>query len=353
MDECCKFCICLGSSYSQCQLNFHSKNLAFEKLSVSQKNSMTELDLADSMWNCTETWNMFLQLDLQTHPAHLETVTADEAWTKWTWTGRSHVDLLSLWTEANNKLRHSEVTTSLPKVFAYISSGIVIATCLCLFLMSMWLLIRGLPKKAPRHSSVNEGCPTSWILFLCLTYTFIWFTTDQYVPSLPQMGRDLSGSQSIMSATVQLNVVIKAITGLFTASLSDRIGRRPALVTGHLMQQRRLKPPVLPMYSRLLQALCQILFRPKVPFSVFVNFYFVHHVLNWQVCFYWHWLVFAADAQRASNGLWRLGSYRLSVNQWSQWSLQLVETTSQTTTTALLWLPRCTLGFAHWSFCDF
>ena len=193
---------------------------------------MTELDLADSMWNCTETWNMFLQLDLQTHPAHLETVTADEAWTKWTWTGRSHVDLLSLWTEANNKLRHSELTTSLPKVFAYISSGIVIATFLCLFLMSMWLLIRGLPKKAPRHSSVNEGCPTSWILFLCLTYTFIWFTTDQYVPSLPQMGRDLSGSQSIMSATVQLNVVIKAITGLFTASLSDRIGRRPALVTG-------------------------------------------------------------------------------------------------------------------------
>ena len=181
---------------------------------------------------------MFLQLDLQMHPGPLETVTADEARTKWTWTGlRSHVHLL-LWTEANNKLHHS-VTAPLPKVFAYISIGIVITTCLCLLLMSMRLLIRGLPKKAPQHSSVNEGCPTSWILFLCLTYTFIWFTTDQYVPSLPEMGGDLSGSQSIMSATVQLNVVIKAITGLFTASLSDRIGRRPALVTGHLMQQRK------------------------------------------------------------------------------------------------------------------
>ena len=215
---------------------------------------------------------MFLQLDLQTHPAHLETVTADEPWTKWTWTGRSHIHLLSLWTEANNKLGHSEVTTSLPKVFAYISSGIVIATCLCLFLMSMWLLIRGLPKKAPRHSSVNEGCPTSWILFLCLTYTFIWFTTDQYVPSLPQMGRDLSGSQSIMSATVQLNVVIKAITGLFTASLSDRIGRRPALVTGHLMQQRRFYHPFCQCTQDFWKFFVKFCPDLKFPFRVFVNF---------------------------------------------------------------------------------
>lgn len=46
-----------------------------------------------------------------------------------------------------------------------------------------------------------------------MVYTFTYFTTDQYVPSLPVMGQDLSGSQSMMSATVQMNFVIKALAG--------------------------------------------------------------------------------------------------------------------------------------------
>lgn len=46
-----------------------------------------------------------------------------------------------------------------------------------------------------------------------MVYTFTYFTTDQYVPSLPMMGRDLSGSQSMMSATVQMNFVVKALAG--------------------------------------------------------------------------------------------------------------------------------------------
>ena len=45
------------------------------------------------------------------------------------------------------------------------------------------------------------------------------------------MGVDLSGSQAVMSATVQSNFVVKSVFGLFTASLSDRIGRRPAMVS--------------------------------------------------------------------------------------------------------------------------
>ena len=58
-----------------------------------------------------------------------------------------------------------------------------------------------------------------------LVYTFTYFTTDQYVPSLPVMGRDLSGSQSLMSATVQMNFVVKAVAGApVTEVFQRRIG---------------------------------------------------------------------------------------------------------------------------------
>ncbi|CAK9097177.1 unnamed protein product [Durusdinium trenchii] len=42
---------------------------------------------------------------------------------------------------------------------------------------------------------------------------------------------DLHGSQALMSATIQMNFVVKGLSGLVAASLSDRIGRRPVLLT--------------------------------------------------------------------------------------------------------------------------
>ncbi|CAE7879004.1 AQR1, partial [Symbiodinium sp. KB8] len=41
---------------------------------------------------------------------------------------------------------------------------------------------------------------------------------------------DLLGSESLMSGTVQMNLCIKAVFGMATAGLSDRIGRRPVLL---------------------------------------------------------------------------------------------------------------------------
>ena len=71
-------------------------------------------------------------------------------------------------------------------------------------------------KKAPQHESAQDGCDTSRAIFLCITFALTWSTTDQYAPSLPQMGVDLSGSQAVMSATVQSNFVVKSVFGLFT-----------------------------------------------------------------------------------------------------------------------------------------
>lgn len=92
------------------------------------------------------------------------------------------------------------------------------------------LCLSGLPTKQPQDPRAKEGCSTSWWVFMGLTYALIYFSTDQYVPSLPQMEKDLGGSQSLMSGTVQINLVVKAVFGLLAAGLSDRIGRRPVVL---------------------------------------------------------------------------------------------------------------------------
>lgn len=47
-----------------------------------------------------------------------------------------------------------------------------------------------------------------------LVYASVYFTTDQYVPNLPQMEFDLQGSQTLMSGTVQLNIMVKGAGGV-------------------------------------------------------------------------------------------------------------------------------------------
>ena len=125
---------------------------------------------------------------------------------------------------------NAEHEGSIQKMFENFSNILVICMFLCLFVICFYLLLCGLPNKAPQHSSVKDGCSTSWIIFIGMIFTFTYFTTDQYVPSLPQMEIDLSGSQGLMSATVQMNFVVKALCSIITAGLSDRIGRRPTLM---------------------------------------------------------------------------------------------------------------------------
>lgn len=115
-------------------------------------------------------------------------------------------------------------------VLAKLSKGLVAAVYCGFIAVSLRLALVGLPNKMPRHPSVEDGCPRSWVVFMGVVYAFIYFTTDQYVPSLPQMEVDLLGSESLMSGTVQMNLCIKAVFGMATAGLSDRIGRRPVLL---------------------------------------------------------------------------------------------------------------------------
>ena len=193
---------------------------------------MAACDAADS----------FLQVGVQLHSDAVTAVLTHNPWIeelRSTWLFPSH--LVNLLSDAQvqfkiHMARHSfanSAVSHLLELLEELGKGITVLVFLS-FLLAAFYLLCGLPKKAPQHPTVKSGCPTSWMVFLSLAYALIYFATDQYVPSLPQMGHDLSGSQSVMSATVQFNFVVKAIAGLFTASLSDRIGRRPALVAGYL-----------------------------------------------------------------------------------------------------------------------
>lgn len=117
----------------------------------------------------------------------------------------------------------------LEKVLQQVSKYLIVLTYAGFSVMGVSLGF-ALPAKEPQDPKLKEGCPTSWLIFMGMVYALVYFTTDQYVPALPQMEKDLGGSQALMSGTVQMNLLVKAFFGLLASGLSDRIGRRPVLL---------------------------------------------------------------------------------------------------------------------------
>ena len=103
-------------------------------------------------------------------------------------------------------------------VLAYAASA---GTCL-------WLMCCGFPSKRPRDDQMMGS--TRLLVFLGTVQLFAYFTTDQYVPSLPQMGLELRGTQTQMSGSIQMNLFVKSLVGMIVAPMSDHIGRKPILV---------------------------------------------------------------------------------------------------------------------------
>eukprot|EP00438_Fugacium_kawagutii_P004399 Skav233168 [mRNA] locus=scaffold7441:7736:9124:+ [translate_table: standard] len=116
------------------------------------------------------------------------------------------------------------------RILKRVSKYLIVVTYASVSVMGVSLGFFGLPAKEPQDPSLKEGCSTSWLIFMGMIYALVYFTTDQYVPALPQMERDLGGSQSLMSGTVQMNLLVKAFFGLLASGISDRIGRRPVLL---------------------------------------------------------------------------------------------------------------------------
>ncbi|CAK9021843.1 unnamed protein product [Durusdinium trenchii] len=72
---------------------------------------------------------------------------------------------------------------------------------------------------------------TMLTVYLGAVNGLLYVATDQYIPSLPRMEVELSGSETILSGSVQLNLLPKAFVSLLVAPLSDQIGRKPILLT--------------------------------------------------------------------------------------------------------------------------
>ena len=126
--------------------------------------------------------------------------------------------------------RQKSMTHAMPRIFEQLSKYLVAFAYTSFSMVCAGLCLIGLPSKQPQDPRVKEGCSNSWWVFMGLIYALVYFSTDQYVPSLPQMEKDLGGSQSLMSGTVQMNLFVKATFGLLAAGLSDRIGRRPVVL---------------------------------------------------------------------------------------------------------------------------
>ena len=126
--------------------------------------------------------------------------------------------------------RQKSMTHAMPRILEQLSKYLVAFAYMSFSMVCAGLCLIGLPSKQPQDPRVKEGCSTSWWVFMGFIYALVYFTTDQYVPSLPQMEKDLGGSQSLMSGTVQINLFVKAVFGLLAAGLSDHIGRRPVVL---------------------------------------------------------------------------------------------------------------------------
>jgi DHA1 family bicyclomycin/chloramphenicol resistance-like MFS transporter len=72
-------------------------------------------------------------------------------------------------------------------------------------------------------------------LIFCLVIALVALVdmaTDLYIPLLPEIEKFFDVNAELASATISLNLVSIAISGLFYGSLSDAIGRRPVIIGG-------------------------------------------------------------------------------------------------------------------------
>ncbi len=70
------------------------------------------------------------------------------------------------------------------------------------------------------------------VAFLAFLSAFAPLSTDMYLPALPHMAVMLDASYELVSLSVSSFILLFALSMLFWGPLSDRVGRRPVLLTG-------------------------------------------------------------------------------------------------------------------------
>lgn len=67
---------------------------------------------------------------------------------------------------------------------------------------------------------------------MAMLVALVDMASDLYVPVLPEIGHVFDVRESWMGATISVNLVSLALSGLYYGSLSDSIGRRPVIIGG-------------------------------------------------------------------------------------------------------------------------
>ena len=112
--------------------------------------------------------------------------------------------------------------------YGWLCEVIVLLVFFGLTLLVLWSLCFGFPQMKPPDIPMQGSHYLT--IYLGTVISFFYFSTDQYVPSMPQMEVELKGSQTLLSVSVQLNLLLKTLCGLIFAPLSDAYGRKPILV---------------------------------------------------------------------------------------------------------------------------
>lgn len=118
---------------------------------------------------------------------------------------------------------------SLGQEYGWICKAVVLISYFGLAVLLLAFLCFGCPEKRPKDPKMVGS--TMLTVYLGAVNGLLYVATDQYIPSLPRMEVELSGSETILSGSVQLNLLSKAFVSLLVAPLSDQIGRKPILLT--------------------------------------------------------------------------------------------------------------------------
>ena len=77
--------------------------------------------------------------------------------------------------------------------------------------------------------------PKLMISFITFMNMFVPFSTDMYLPALPEMGGYFSAEQSLVSLTLTAFFFVFAVSIVVFGPLSDKYGRRPVLIGGAIL----------------------------------------------------------------------------------------------------------------------